>query len=311
MNNKNFTNKTLDNNYFSNPRRIILVGFGILVIALLTVNTLQNQENKSIAEIKKQNLLKTTALEDKVFPKNGVSLPIVWGDLGAQMIEVGVIDATLFENIYSQRGGLDKISKDLLYSKNNKQIVINQENAGLLLNMFWAFGLSNRNVILEEGPMMDMKYGGNAGSFASTGGWSLAVGDPMNHYSKHSFISLTNDQQEKIENVAKNIYRPCCGNSTYFPDCNHGMAMLGLLELLASNGATEEEMYQMALVVNSYWFPDTYLTLATYFEQQGIDWGSVNPQLVLGVDYSSGSGYQRVLKELDPIKIQSGGGCSI
>ena len=29
--------------------------------------------------------------------------------------------------------------------------------------------------------------------------------------------------------IAKGIYRPCCNNSTYFPDCNHGMAMLGLL----------------------------------------------------------------------------------
>ena len=37
-----------------------------------------------------------------------------------------------------------------------------------------------------------------------------------------------------VEEIAGNIYRPCCGNSTAFPDCNHGMAMLGLIELMVS-----------------------------------------------------------------------------
>ena len=58
----------------------------------------------------------------------------------------------------------------------------------------------------------------------------------MNHYSMHRFIVLTPEQQALVEKVSKGIYRPCCGNSVYFPDCNHGMAMLGLLELMASQG---------------------------------------------------------------------------
>lgn len=61
------------------------------------------------------------------------------------------------------------------------------------------------------------------------------------------------------------IFRPCCGNSTAFPDCNRGMAVLGLLELLLSQGATEDELYEAARVFNAYAFSETYITLAAYF----------------------------------------------
>lgn len=123
-----------------------------------------------------------------------------------------------------------------------------------MLNMFWAFGLANKNEILEKGPMMDPKYGG-AGRFASTGGWTLAVGDAMSHYSMHSLIALTPEQQVLVEKVSKNIFRPCCANPAYFPDCNHGMAMLGILELMASQGKSESELYATAKAVNNIWFP--------------------------------------------------------
>ena len=133
----------------------------------------------------------------------------------------------------------------------------------------------------------------------------------MNHYSKHEFISLTPEQQQLVEQVSWNIYRPCCGNPTYFPDCNHGMAMLGLLELMASQGVNEEDMYKAALAVNSYWFPETYINLAKYFESQGTPWKKIDPKEVLGADYSSASGYRNILNKIQPIKQQSGGGCGV
>ena len=123
-----------------------------------------------------------------------------------------------------------------------------------MLNMFWAFGLANKNPILESGPMMDPQYGG-AGNFSSTGGWTLAKGDAMDHYSMHPLVTLTPEQQKIVDEVSKNIYRPCCGNSTYFPDCNHGMAMLGILELGASQGQSKQELYATAKAVNEAWFP--------------------------------------------------------
>ena len=178
-----------------------------------------------------------------------------WGDLEIKMTEAGVIDKNKFESLYSQRGGLNEANQKLLSGDGNKNLVITAENSGVMLNLLWAFGLGNKNPILENGPMTDPKYGG-AGNFASTGGWTLAQGDVMNHYSMHSFITLTAEQQVLVEKVAKNIYRPCCNNSTYFPDCNHGMAMLGLLELMASQGTSEAEMYKIAKEVNSYWFPE-------------------------------------------------------
>ena len=101
---------------------------------------------------------------------------------------------------------------------------------------------------------MDPRYGG-AENFASTGGWTLAKGRAMDHYSMHRFVELTPEQQALIEKVSKNIFRPCCRNSTYFPDCNHGMAMLGLMELMASQGASETEMMTKAQEVNDLWFP--------------------------------------------------------
>jgi len=246
----------------------------------------------------------------EVLPKDGVILPVTWGSIGKQMVEKGVIDAEKFESIYANRGGLSEEEKTLLYGEGNGNIKITPENAGVILNLTWAFGLSNRNPILEEGPMMDPRYGG-AGGFASTGGWSVSKGSSMDHYSKYQFVVLTEEQQNLVEKVSKNIYRPCCGNSTYFPDCNHGMAMLGLLELMASGGGTEEEMYKNALVVNSYWFPETYLTIEKYFEKRGVAWSQVDAKEVLGELYSSGAGYAQVVRDVEPVKIQGGGSCGV
>jgi hypothetical protein len=221
-----------------------------------------------------------------------------------------VIDQEKFKALYAGRGGLTEGQKRLLYAEDNGNLVINPENAGFILNMFWALGLGNKNEILENGPMADQRYGG-AGRFASTGGWTLADGDAMNHYGKHQFINLTSEQQALVERVSKNIYRPCCNNPTHFPDCNHGMAMLGFLELAASQGASESALYGMALVLNSYWFPDTYITLAKYFESKGVSWDKVNPREVLGLNYSSGSGYQKILSQIAPPERKGGGSCGV
>ncbi|MFH1769657.1 MAG: hypothetical protein ABH833_03250 [Parcubacteria group bacterium] len=251
---------------------------------------------------------KENKLAEVVMPEQGIVIPVKWDDMGSQMIDAGVIDADKFESLYENRGGLDDSELALMYDSGNGDILMTEENAGVLLNLLWAFGLANKNPILEEGPMVDDQYGGDPGRFASTGGWSLAEGSPMDHYSKYSFVILTPEQQTLVERVSKNIYRPCCGNSVHFPDCNHGMAMLGLLELLASQDIGEEEMYDIALKVNSYWFPDTYMTIAKYFEKRDVAWDDVNSKDILGSLYSSASGYRQVLAEVEPPQAVSGGG---
>ena len=250
-------------------------------------------------------------LEKIVLPESGVVLPVRWGDLGKRLVDSGTIDLKKFEALYAQRGGLDEETKKLLTGNNNGQLVISKDNANTVLNLLWALGLANKNEILEKGPMVDKKYGGNAGNFASIGGWTLATGNPMNHYSRHSMIPLTSEQQLLVEGVSQNIYRPCCGNSVYFPDCNHGMAMLGLLELMASQGVNEADMYKAALAVNSYWFPDTYLNIAQYLKSKKITWNKVSPKEILGANFSSASGYQQILKQIQPTTNGKGSSCGV
>ncbi len=239
----------------------------------------------------------------------GFVLPVVWGNLGVQMSDTGVINREKLESLYVGRGGIGEYEKKLLEDSNNGNLEITSENSGFILNLFWALGIGNKNEILENGPMSDPRYGG-ADRFASTGGWTLTDGNAMNHYSRHSFFVLTPEQQKLVEEISKSIYRPCCNNSTYFPDCNHGMAMLGLLELMTSQGISKEEMYKTALNVNSYWFPDTYFAINKYFNKRGMDITRVNPRELLGANYSSASGYQQVLTAIEPIQQQGVGGCS-
>lgn len=279
--------------------KIIALLFAILFTASLFF---QDSQDSSIDE----NLIET------VLPEEGVELPIKWGDLGKKLVETGVIDKKKFMALYEKREGLDKEAQRLLERKIlNSKIVLTSKNANILLNLLWAFGLSNKNPILEQGPMVDKKYGGDPSRFASIGGWTLAQGNAIDHYSKHSFITLNTQQQLLVERVAKNIFRPCCANPTYFPDCNHGMAMLGLLELMAYNGVDEEKMYSIALKVNSYWFPQAYITIAKYFKNKGIKWSDVNPKLVLGKSFSSILGYQRILSEVKPVESRIGGSCGV
>jgi len=295
----------------------------ILLSSLLIVGALVYSANarkdvrgktETVAKINKTEKNIEDNYEQKVISEDGVVLPAKWGDLGAKMTSVGVIDKIKLEELYASRGGLNDEERKLLEGLDNGYLKITPENSGFVLNLLWALGLGNKNEILENGPMTDKKYGG-AGGFASTGGWTLADGGParngagaMNHYSKHRFIVLTPEQQALAERVSKGIYRPCCGNPVYFPDCNHGMAMLGLLELMASQGVSEEEMYKAALAVNSYWFPDTYLTIAKDLKSQGKDWSKTDPKEILGYNYSSGPGYQKLLEKIKNPEIKGGGG---
>ena len=314
MENENLGQSTLtqnsDNGFwkmFSLLVSILFIGSLIYYVGFANqINSLQENENVEA------NVTQKTTISD-------VILPIEWKDIGQNMVELGVIDQPALENIYAGRGGLTEEEKSILEDSLGKQVVINEQNAGYLLNLFWAFGLTNKNPILEKGPMQDPQYGG-AGRFASTGGWTLAKGpsagqeqgNPMDHYSRHEMVKLTSDQQLLVEEVSQNIYRPCCGNSTYFPDCNHGMAMLGLLELMAANGVNEKEMYKVALQVNTFWFPDTYLTIDKYLKAKGLSLASADPKEILGENYSSAYGYANILNQVQtPEEKSSGGSCGV
>lgn len=296
------------------PVSILLAG----IIVAGAVFATSPRTNRFVDTAKGSTALST--LEEAVLPAGGVKLPAVWGDLGARLVEVGAIDPVAFKKIYKDRGAFTSEYNDLLTKRSNGALTITSENAGYLLNLLWALGLANKNPILEDkNEMMNPAYGG-AGNFASTGGWTIAKGhstgsgqgNAMEHYNKHALIILTPEQQKLVDRVSRNIYRPCCGNSVHFPDCNHGMAMLGLLELMASQGASEKDMYKAALSVNSYWFPDTYLTIATYMQQKDVEWKDVSPKEMLGAQYSSASGFQNISSQVNvPSGHGGGGGCGV
>ncbi|MBI3075341.1 MAG: hypothetical protein HYY92_04015 [Parcubacteria group bacterium] len=299
------------------PKKNWILPASILASALVLAGTLVYTNDRKTGDISQEASVAgvptdgISSLEEDVLPSGGVILPVVWGDLGAKLVSVGAIDADALMAVYNQRGAFPDEYKELLLGDTSGKLKITKENAGYLLNLFWALGLANKNPILENGEMTDPRYGG-AQNFASTGGWTIARGDPMEHYSRHKLFNLTDEEQALVDTVSRGIYRPCCGNSTHFPDCNHGMAMLGLLELMASQGASEDEMYRAALWVNSYWFPDTYLAIAKYFENRGTDWSEVNAQEVLGAGYSSASGYRQIRSQIEPVRQQGGGGgCSV
>lgn len=302
-------NKPKDNSY-AVPAAVIIAG---IIIALTISANSQISLGKNITSANQNTPEQTAAsqIEQTVLPIDGVVLPVSWDDIGSKLVGLGVIDGPRFQALYESRGQFTDEYKNLLYGSSTEKMKITEANAAYLLNLFWAFGLANKNPILENGEMTNPAYGG-AKNFASTGGWTMSTGDPMSHYSKYRFTNLTSEQQALVEKVSKGIFRPCCGNSTHFPDCNHGMAMLGLLELMASQGVSEQDMWNTALVVNSYWFPDTYITIATYMKNKGIEWKDVNPQEMLSTEYSSNRGYARIASLVStPGSTRGGSGCGV
>lgn len=259
-----------------------------------------------------------TELFAKINPPQGYEISARFGDIGPKMIEMGVIDEQKFKDTYAQSGQpLPQELQDILTKGSDKKIKITPENSYFLLNFFWAFGLANQTKILTEGDMI--KYGeGQTGSFASTGGWTLTKsGNAMDYYSTRALAPLTPEQEKLVNEVASNVYRPCCGNSTAFPDCNHGMALLGIFELMASQGATESQMYQAAKYISSFWFPGNAYDNALYFKnKEGLEFEDIDGKKFLGKDVFSAFGAQAVKKWLVEKNLaqpppKQGGGCGV
>lgn len=244
-----------------------------------------------------------------------VNLGIHFGDAITKMVTYGAIDKEKFLKLYEARGGISQEEKRLLNEQSDQEIIVTRENAGLILNLLWPLGIANKTNVLAEGPM-GTKYKKDVGNFASTGGWTVGREEGGKLFNRFSIIQLNPEQEALVKEIAENIYRPCCGNSTYFPDCNHGAAMLGFIELAVLQGMSKEEIYKKALLLNSYWFPQTYTELAIYFKtKKSLPWQNVDPQELLGANYSSGQGYRAINKELQVEgllpKVEGGGGCGI
>lgn len=237
----------------------------------------------------------SATIRDQVIPKNGFQIRAKFRNVGPQLVSAGVIDYDQFVKLYQQAGKpLTTEQNQILTMDTDQPVLVNQQNAYFLLNFFWALGLANQNPILTDGPMKQQS-GGQIEGFASTGGWTIGKKPVKELYAAFPILALTSSQQAKLEEAAQAVYRPCCDNPTHFPDCNHGMAMLGLFELMASQGASTAEMRDAAKYVDAFWFPQQFLEEAVFFKNtQGKDFRTVDARLIVGKDISSQTGYSRV-----------------
>ena len=261
--------------------------------------------------------LKADDIIQKINPSQGYSFNVSFGNIGPKLLEIGAIDFEKMKKLYKDSGApLTQEQIKILTEGSPEKIKITSENSYFLLNFFWALGLTNKNPVLDEGPIS--KYGKDKiGNFASTGGWTLGKKKAAELFSSFEIIKLNSEQQKILEDFAYNSFRPCCSNPTGFPDCNHGMAALALGELMVSQGATADEIFEAFKYFNSFWFPQTYFDIATYFQvKEEKDWSQVDNRLVAGADYSTPQGWQRVRQWLSSNGYleeapSSGGGCGV
>lgn len=280
-----------------------------LFIGIAEYYLMKNKIDRQVAQ-----LAETTRSSDElvqifkqqVLPANGYKTAILWKDLGKQLVESGVIDQEKYqESFSSEADGSDHLK--YLEGNWDEPMVINEKNSRFMVDTLWALALVNKSKVLDEGPL---KTEGDTGNFASTGGWTLGSQPPMAVYSSREVIPLTQQQQDLVKEIAENVFRSCCPNSTAFPDCNHGMAALGYIQLGVKANLSKEQIYKDLLAFNSFWFPQNYVEMAVYFDKQGVGWDKVDPKTALSKDYSSSTGADRIQQEIEDVmgvnKPQSG-----
>ena len=233
----------------------------------------------------------------QVLPHEGHQSRVALGASMVKLARAGVIDQRKFEALYAARGGLPAEFKDILSKPTFRPMRITRENAQVYVNLLWSLGLANRMAANEASPL----NGRDRFRYASTGGWTL--GKETNggaYFNSFPIVELSAPQEALVVAVARNSYRPCCNNSTFFQDCNHGSALLGLLALGAYQGLSEAQLYREALAFNAFWFTHQYVHTALYFQVvKGIAWKDVDARTVMGAEFSSASGWQaNVAREL-------------
>lgn len=277
---------------------IVLTGTAEYILLDQTLN--RDLKKLASTTTDSEELVKIT---QAVLPQNGHTTSVQWKNIGRRLVEIGAINPAKYQDIF---GGAPEMK--YMESEWDEAITINENNSRFIVNTLWAFGLVNKSLVLDETPKLAGR--GQVEKLASTGGWTLSSKPVMKIYNSEALISLTREQQELVKRIAENVFRPCCNNHTAFPDCNHGMAALGFIELAVSTGTPEERIYKDLLALNSFWFPQNYVTLAKYFEKQGTSWGKVNLKLALSREYSSAQGAAKVRQLVEPAEIKNqGGGC--
>lgn len=226
-----------------------------------------------------------------VLPWAGYISRIALGDCIVRCVSEGALDRDKYVALW---GGADSVPTSwlaLLDQRADEPLHLTTGNAANLVDLLWPVGLSNHVAANSKSPIA----GPDVDTFASTGGWNLGTGDSGGQYfDKFAIVDLTSAQEALAVRVAEATFRPCCDNSTFFQDCNHGSALFAVLQLGAAQGLDEDALYREALAFNSYWFPDTYVATALYLKAiHKVDWRHVDPKQIMGADYSTASGWDK------------------
>ena len=266
------------------------------------------------------NTISTAILFAQVTPQTGYTLSFKWGGSIKKLVEAGAINVSNLTTILNNsHQPLTLSEKDILNGTYTGYIQFNSTNTEFVQIVLWGLGINNNNTIITKGPIINAStpYANsiNANStlkqqlnqnitnqnitsqwvashyFASTGGYGPIGKLQMGML---NVINLTPLEQGEMYDVATHSYRPCCDNPTAFPDCNHGAAALGLIELLASQGANQTQMFSAVQYFYQYQFPQQYAEIAAYFDSQGMNYSHVNSSTVMGFNFSSYSGFSNV-----------------
>src|SRR3989344_7382607 len=97
---------------------------------IYSVNSGKDKAADLLAQMNQGQVAEIIIDENSIIPPEGVELPIIWANLGWQMVSKGVIDAPQFESLYAQRGGMDEEQKRILYGEDNGKIKITPQNSG-------------------------------------------------------------------------------------------------------------------------------------------------------------------------------------
>jgi hypothetical protein len=288
-------------------RRRLLVSSGSLlalgaISGVLGLRSLAREQDDVQAQVKE--------VYRSVLPPGGYETSVSFGDTVLRLVGAGAVDPEKFRRLYERRGGLPGWVDRLFAAPSAEPITFSRDTAPYLLNLLWPLGLSTKAVFNDKSPL----NGPRLPNFASTGGWRLGKsGNGYVYFNQVETMRLDTAQEGIVLEAARRTFRPCCNNSAFFQDCNHGSAMLGLFELAASQGATLEELYRIALAANAHWYPRQYVATALYFRSvEGKPWRQVPPETVLGKRYSSLSGWRanidRPLQGLAPAPGTAPGG---
>jgi len=230
----------------------------------------------------------------KVVPETGYQSRIALRDSIVRLVRQSVINMEKFFAV--QRNG-EKMPGDLshvLSDPSERSIRLSSENAAAYVNLLWPIGLANRMAGNFSSPLT----GSSRPTYASTAGWTLGDRDEGGDYfNRFPIVDMTPSEEALAIHVAKSTFRPCCDNSTFFQDCNHGSALYGLMQLGASQGLQAADLYREALAFNSFWFEHYYVRSALFFAvARGVAWRDVDPKEVMGEAYSSSSGWRDVVE---------------